>query len=98
MLIKKITRKQWIKSTKETKRWQKNLSLLLERSCIMNKEKYIKDIKNDKILPKDFKEMLIEDIKNMSDKEFQEYLKEIKNSKIPTVLDDKEQWKVVAFA
>jgi len=64
----------------------------------MNKEKYIKDIKNDKILPKDFKEMLIEDIKNMSDKEFQEYLKEIKNSKIPTVLDDKEQWKVVAFA
>ena len=64
----------------------------------MNKEKYIKDIKNDKILPKDFKEMLIEDIKNMSDKEFQDYLKEIKNSKIPTVLDDREQWKVVAFA
>jgi len=67
----------------------------------MSKEEYIQEVKDDKIFPEDFKEMLIEDVKNMSDKEFQDYLKGIEDYKKSDeyhTFDDREQWEVVAFA
>jgi len=65
----------------------------------MSKEEYIEEVENNKIFPKDFKEMLLEDVKKMSDKEFQKYLKEMrdyKKSDAYHTFDDSEQWEVVA--
>jgi len=62
----------------------------------MSKEEYIKSLKGK--VPEFEIEFLENKIKNMSDKEFQKYLKEKEKNKIPTVLDDREQWEVVAFA
>jgi len=64
----------------------------------MNKKQYISEIRDDNFLPDGLKKVIINRVKKMSDKEFQKYLKEKKNNKIPTVLDDREQWEVVAFA